>query len=385
MIIRPNMLKTIEGTENKKTRANLCGETSPTAIWIKVIEAVDRYRKWIIGHPKVKPSTVNRKVDLLKIKAVLLNTLKQTRAIKGVKKAGIKKTKVVLPKAKVNPQWTVRWQKIQSQISKEKDTFADSSQREDSSMQSSSPRKGKGKPSKQDRDSARGPSGREDTEQFQSNSTHEENIQVAKIEKDRGKGKLKGSRKSPKKNREQSNQESAPSMAPMEQELPSELNQTQKENIQVAKIEKDRGKGRSKSSGEPQKMKRNQRKQQNETTAAVPQQEPAPSMAPSQPTTTASIAPSVFDNNQRSIIQSYFKQSSSKRSGKGRGKKSKRNKTSSIAKNDILTQSTEPLPLNLESQLPPPPPNTHRALYNQQVLLIEQETNRVLDVINVNN
>ena len=212
----------------------------------------------------------------------------------------------------------------------QRETFADSSEQEDSSMQSSSPRKGKGKPSKQDRNSSRGPSGRENTEQFQSNSTSEENIQVAKIEKDRGKGSSKGP-------------------------------------------------------GRTQKMKRGQREQQAEIKAALTQQEPAPSMAPSQPTTTASISPSVFDNNQRSIIQSYFQKSGSKKSGKDRVKKSKRNKTSFVAKNDILTQPTEPLPQNLESQLPPSPPNTHRAIYNQQVVLIEQGTNRVLDVINVSN
>jgi hypothetical protein len=212
----------------------------------------------------------------------------------------------------------------------QRETFADSSEQKDSSMQSSSPRKGKGKPSKQDRNSSRGPSGRENTEQFQPNSTSEENIQVAKIEKDRGKGSSKGP-------------------------------------------------------GRTQKIKRGQREQQAEIKAALTQQEPAPSMAPSQPTTTASISPSVFDNNQRSIIQSYFQKSGSKKSGKGRGKKSKRNKTSFVAKNDILTQPTEPLPQNLESQLPPSPPNTHRAIYNQQVVLIEQGTNRVLDVINVSN
>jgi hypothetical protein len=107
MIILPNMLKMIVGTVNNQTKANLCGEMSPTAIEIKVIEVVDRYRKWIIRHPKVKASTVSRKADLPKIKDVLPTTLKQTRTIKGVKKAGIKKIRSALPKAKVSPQWTV--------------------------------------------------------------------------------------------------------------------------------------------------------------------------------------------------------------------------------------------------------------------------------------
>ena len=161
------------------------------------------------------------------------------------------------------------------------------------------------------------------------------------------------------------------------------------ENVHVAKTDKGRGgKGNSKGSGKPEKMKRGKRGQQTETTAASAPQEPAPSMTPPKPTTTASIAPAVFDNNQRSIIQSYYQNSGSKKSGKGKGKKtrgSKRNKTSSVSKNDILTQSTEPLPRSLESQLPPTPPNSKRVLYNHQVLLIERGTNRVLDTINVNN
>jgi hypothetical protein len=133
-------------------------------------------------------------------------------------------------------------------------------------------------------------------------------------------------------------------------------------------------------------MKRGKREQQTDTTPAVTQQEP--SMTPPQPTTTASIAPAMFDSNQRSIIQGYYQNSSSKKSGKGRGKKSrgsKRNKTASVSRNDILTQSTEPLPRSLKSQLPPAPPNTRRVLYNQQVLLVESGTNKVLDTINVNN
>jgi len=269
---------------------------------------------------------------------------------------------------------------------KQKNTFADSSQQEDASMQSSSPSKHKGKLSKRDRSFARGRSAKEeDTAQFQSNSTHEENAQVAEVEKSRGKEKSKGSINSPKKNRVEPNSEPAPSMVPMEQESPSELNQTQQEIIQVAKIEKARGKGNSKGSGRTHKMKRGQREQQAEIKAALTQQEPAPSRASSQTTATASISPSIFDANQRSIIQSYYQKSGSRKSGKGRGKKSKRNKTSSVSKNDILTQSTEPLPRNLESQLPPSPPNTQRVLYNQQVVLIERGTNRVLDAINVNN
>ena len=177
-------------------------------------------------------------------------------------------------------------------------------------------------------------------------------------------------------------------MVPVEQESPNQQNQTQQESIQVAKVEKSRGKGKPKSSGKSEKGNRGKREQQTDMTAAVTQQEPAPKVASPEPVTTASFVPMEFDNSQRSIIQSYYQNSSSKRSGKGRGKKSKgskRNKTSSAAKNDILTQSTEPLPRSLESQLPPPPPNTRRALYNQQVVLIERGTNRVLDVINVNN
>ena len=251
---------------------------------------------------------------------------------------------------------------------KQKDTFADSSGQEDSSAQSFSP--------------------------------PEENVHVAKTDKGRGgKGNSKGSGKPEKMKRGKRGQqtettaasapqEPAPSMAPMEQEPPSQPMQTQQEEIQVAKVERGRGKGRSKGSGKPEKMKRGKREQQTDTTAASAPQEPAPSMTPPKPTTTASIAPAVFDNNQRSIIQSYYQNSGSKKSGKGKGKKtrgSKRNKTSSVSKNDILTQSTEPLPRSLESQLPPTPPNSKRVLYNHQVLLIERGTNRVLDTINVNN
>jgi Ni/Co efflux regulator RcnB len=237
---------------------------------------------------------------------------------------------------------------------------------------------GKGK--QKNRDSARGPSGQKGGEQFQPDSTPEENVQVSRVEKDRGKGKPKGSGNSSKKMREEFNQEPAPSMAPMEQESPSQPDQTQQENIQIAKVEKGRGKGN--------KMNRGKRQQQTDRTAPATQQEPAPTMAPPEPVTTASIAPSTFDSNQRSIIQSYYQNSGSKKSGKGRGKKSrgsKRNKTASVSKNDILTQSTEPLPRRLESQLPPTSPNTRRTVYNQQVLLVENGTNRILDVINVNN
>ncbi len=215
-----------------------------------------------------------------------------------------------------------------------KDTLANLSGREDSSAQSFSPSESKGKPFKQDHGSARRPSGKEDLKQFQTNPTPEGNIQVAKAEQGRGKDNSKGHVKANKKNR-------------------------------------------------------GKREQQTGITAAVTQQEPAPSTAPSKPiTTTASYAPSVFDNNQRNIIQNYFKNSGTKKSGKGKGKHtkgSKRNKNSSVVKNTILTQPTEPLPQSLESQLPPAPPNSQRVLYNQQVLLIERGTNRVLDVINVNN
>jgi hypothetical protein len=216
---------------------------------------------------------------------------------------------------------------------KQKNTFADSPKQKDSSVQSSSHSKEKGKPSKQNRNSARGPSAQEDREQLQPESTSEENIQVAKVERGHGKGNSKGSGKGNKKNR-------------------------------------------------------GKREQQTDMTAAVTQQEPAPAVTSPETVTTASFVPMVFDNSQRSIIQSYYQNSGSKKSGKGKGKKSrgsKRSKTSSVAKNDILTQPTEPLPRSLESQLPPPPPNTKRALYNQQVVLIERGTNRVLDVINVNN
>jgi hypothetical protein len=271
---------------------------------------------------------------------------------------------------------------------KQKETFANFSDQEDSSEQTFSPSENKGKPFKQNRDSARGPSGKKGREQFQPESTPEENIQVAKVERGRGKDNSKGPGNSSKKNREESNQEPVPNMVPVEQESPNQQNQTQQENIQVAKVERGRGKGNSKGPGKANKMNRGKRSQQTDKTAGFAQQEPAPTVSSPEPATTASFVPMVFDNSQRSIIQRYYQNSGSKKPGKGRGKKSrgpKRNKTSTVAKNDILTQSTGPLPRSLESQLPPPPPNTRRALYNQQVVLIERGTNRVLDVINVNN
>jgi Ni/Co efflux regulator RcnB len=214
---------------------------------------------------------------------------------------------------------------------KQKDTFADSSQQENSSAPSSSHTESKGKRPKQDRNSARGLSGQQDREQVQPNPAPEENIQVAKVEQGRGKGNSKGP-------------------------------------------------------GKPNKMKRGKREQETDMIAPATQQEAAPSTAPPQPTTTASIAPSTFDSNQRSIIQSYYQNVGSKKSGKGKKpRRSKRNKTASVSKNDILTQSTEPLPRKLESLLPLTSPNTRRTVYNQQVLLVENGTNRVLDVINVNN
>jgi len=159
------------------------------------------------------------------------------------------------------------------------------------------------------------------------------------------------------------------------------------EKIQIANAAPVQGKGNAKGLGKGKKVSRGKHKQQTGTAAAVTHQEPAPRIVPLK-TTPASFEPLVFGNDQRIAIQSYYKNSSSKKSNKGRGKQNKRPKrhqTSSVAKNDILTQPSQPLPQSLESQLPPPPPNTKRVLYNQQVLLVEGGTNRVLDVININN
>ncbi len=161
-----------------------------------------------------------------------------------------------------------------------------------------------------------------------------------------------------------------------------------RENMQIAKAEPVRGKGPSKPSGKPSKSGKGKPNRAPEQTAALTPQEPAPAMAAPE-MSTASVPPAVFDTNQRNIIQSYYQntRSSSPSKGKGRGKssrKSKRNTTRLLAKNDIVTQPTEPLPRALESRLPPPPPNTRRVLYQQQVLLIETGSDRVLDVIDVN-
>ena len=162
-----------------------------------------------------------------------------------------------------------------------------------------------------------------------------------------------------------------------------------RENMQVAKAEPVRVKGPSKPSGKPSQSGKGKPNRAPGQTAAVTPQEPAPALAAPE-TPTASLAPAMFDANQRNIIQSYYQNfgSTSPAKGKGKGKsarKSKRNTTRLLAKNDIVTQPTEPLPRNLESQLPPAPPNTRRVLYQQQVLLVEKVSNRVLDVIDVNN
>ncbi len=162
-----------------------------------------------------------------------------------------------------------------------------------------------------------------------------------------------------------------------------------RENVQIAKAEPVRGKGPSKPSGKPSKSGKGKPNRAPEQTAAVTPQEPAPAMAASE-MSVASVPPAVFDTNQRNIIQSYYQNfgSTSPAKGKGKGKsarKSKRNTPRLLAKNDIVTQPTEPLPRSLESQLPPAPPNTRRVLYQQQVLLVEKGSNRVLDVIDVNN
>ncbi|MCH8931898.1 MAG: hypothetical protein IH923_02400 [Nitrospinae bacterium] len=162
-----------------------------------------------------------------------------------------------------------------------------------------------------------------------------------------------------------------------------------RENMQIAKAEPVRGKGPSKPSGKPSQSGKGKPNRAPEQTAAVTPQKPAPAMAAPE-MSIASVPPAVFDTNQRNIIQSYYQNSGSTSPAKGKGKgksarKSKRNTTRLLAKNDIVTQPTEPLPRNLESQLPPAPPNTRRVLYQQQVLLVEKGSNRVLDVIDVNN
>ena len=163
---------------------------------------------------------------------------------------------------------------------------------------------------------------------------------------------------------------------------PVESSPEPQENVQIAKAEPIRGKGPSKPSGKPSKPGKGKPNRAPEQTAALTPPEPTTPMAAPE-TSTASLAPTVFDANQRNIIQSYYQntRSSSPSKSKSRGKPSrgsKRNKTGSVARNEILPQPTKPLPRALESQLPPAPPNTQRAVYNQQVVLLERGTNRVL-------
>ena len=161
------------------------------------------------------------------------------------------------------------------------------------------------------------------------------------------------------------------------------------EKIQLANAEPIQDKGNAKGFSKGKKINHGKHKKQTDETPTVAHREPLSGVIPSQPAaTTASYAPLVFDSNQRITIQSYYQKSGSKNPGKGRRKqikKPKRKQTLSLTKNDILTQPSKSLPQSLESQLPPSPPNTKRVLYHQQVLLIERNTNRVLDVINVNN
>ena len=170
---------------------------------------------------------------------------------------------------------------------------------------------------------------------------------------------------------------------------PAQVDAKPKEPLQIAKVESGRGKGNSKNSGKPEKMKRVEPQQQTGTPDLSQHQESAPVATPPQPATTASFAPATFDNNQRTLIQSYYQNSrpASSAKGKGKGKSSRgpKSNTVSVVKNDILAQPTDPLPRDLESQLPPTPPNTRRAVYQQQVVLIQIGTNRVLDVIQLNN
>ena len=105
-------------------------------------------------------------------------------------------------------------------------------------------------------------------------------------------------------------------------------------------------------------------------------------------TVTASMTPLKFDSSQRNIIISYFQNSQSQSKGKrGKGKGGRMNKilTVRLLINDTLSGPTEPLPQDLEGQLPSLPQNTRRVLYGQQVVLVEAGSNRVLDVIHLNN
>ena len=199
---------------------------------------------------------------------------------------------------------------------------------------------------------------------------------------DKGGAKSKGKKSKPE-------EISSPAPSDKQNIQPAESSPKTRENVQVAKAEPVRGKGPSKPSGRPSKSGKGKPIQAPEPTAALTPQEPVTPMAAPE-MSTASIAPAVFDSNQRNIIQNYFKniRSSSKSKGKSRGKSSRnsrKSKTGSVARNEILTQPTEPLPRDLESQLPPAPANTQRAVYNQQVVLIERGTHKVLDVIDVDN
>ena len=225
-------------------------------------------------------------------------------------------------------------------------------------------------------------------------SSQDEGFQIANASPVQGKGKANGFGKGKEKSRgKQKQQTDTASASPAQSNGKAngfgkgkEKNRGKhKQQTDTASASPVQGKGKANGFGKGKENSRGKQKQQTDTAAVVTNQQTTSRSVPLK-TTPASFEPLVFDNEQRLIIQEYYKNSGSQKPNKGRGKQNKRlknNQYSSMTKNDILTQSSQPLPQRLESKLPPSPPNTKRVLYNQQVLLIEEGTNRVLDTIRI--
>ena len=125
-----------------------------------------------------------------------------------------------------------------------------------------------------------------------------------------------------------------------------------------------------------------------------------------------STADQIFSEIERAVIERYYRRvvgsgeatghagggGDAKASGKGRGKhkskgKGRKGLPPGLAKRDSLPPGLarkqqlppglrkEPLPADLERQLPPVQPGLERVLVEGRAVLIERATNRVLDVL----
>ena len=111
--------------------------------------------------------------------------------------------------------------------------------------------------------------------------------------------------------------------------------------------------------------------------------------------TTHDAAHIVFDSAQRHMIEDYYRSHSLDYDDDDRGKHKKKKKWKKgkgkhkgmppglAKKGGRLPPGLQKraFPRDLESRLPPPPPNTERVIVDNQILLLELGTHLVLDVI----